>query len=229
MVEALATSAVNMTLFGHMEDSQALEIEPFFPLPLLKRSISSTTQKLRFNQASSNMRLLSGPMKFNFHQRNKGEFSFVEHLNKAKARIFYFIFFKIEHKNAGHLVRTQSCSVHSQTLHFNCKLKIRNPSRLFNFKMLCSFLIFTDEATHVGWRHLYPRVHSDTCGPCRSSLLCGSLRLKENVRTWLMPNNVVAFSLQRWWWWWWWVEAFGGWGAAKTNISDQGCWVSSPS
>lgn len=65
----------------------------FFSLPLLKRSVSSTTQKLRFNQASSNTRLLSGPMKFNFHQRNKGEFSFVEHLNKAKARIFFFFFF----------------------------------------------------------------------------------------------------------------------------------------
>lgn len=91
MVEASATSAVSMTLFGHMEDSQALEIEPFFSLPLLKRSVSSATQKLRFNQASSNMRLLSGPMKFNFHQCNKGEFSFVEHLNKAKARISFFL------------------------------------------------------------------------------------------------------------------------------------------
>lgn len=33
MVEASVTSAVNMTLFGHTEDSQALEIEPFFSPP----------------------------------------------------------------------------------------------------------------------------------------------------------------------------------------------------
>ena len=57
-------------------------------LPLQKRRVSSATQKLHFNQASSNMRLLSEPMKFNFHHCNKGEFSFVECLNKAKASLF---------------------------------------------------------------------------------------------------------------------------------------------
>lgn len=36
MVEASVTSAVNMTLFGHTEDSRALEIEPFFPPPAEK-------------------------------------------------------------------------------------------------------------------------------------------------------------------------------------------------
>lgn len=36
MVEASVTSAVNMTLFGHTEDSRALEIEPFFPSPCRK-------------------------------------------------------------------------------------------------------------------------------------------------------------------------------------------------
>lgn len=33
MVEASVTSAVNMTLIGHTENSQALEIEPFSPPP----------------------------------------------------------------------------------------------------------------------------------------------------------------------------------------------------
>lgn len=38
MVEASMTSAVNMTLIGHTENSQALEIEPFPPPPAEKAS-----------------------------------------------------------------------------------------------------------------------------------------------------------------------------------------------
>lgn len=38
------TSAVNMTLFGHTEDSQALEIEPFFPPPAEKESFFNHTE-----------------------------------------------------------------------------------------------------------------------------------------------------------------------------------------
>lgn len=76
------TSAVNMTLIGHTENSQALEIEP--PPPLHKRRVSITTQKLHFKQARCNMRPLSEPMNFNFHQRNKGEFSFLAHLKAVK-------------------------------------------------------------------------------------------------------------------------------------------------
>lgn len=44
MVEASVTSAVNMTLFGHTEDSEALEIEPFFPPPTEKESFFNRTE-----------------------------------------------------------------------------------------------------------------------------------------------------------------------------------------
>lgn len=93
MVEASVTSAVNMTLIGHTENSQALEIEPFSPPPLQKRRVSITTQKLHFKQARCNMRLLSEPMNFNFHQCNKGEFYFLAHL-KAVKPFFIYIYIK---------------------------------------------------------------------------------------------------------------------------------------
>lgn len=129
MAGASVTSAVNMTLFGHTENSQALEIEPFFsPLPLQKKRVSLTTQKLHLKQASSNIRLPSEPMNFDFQQCNKWEFSFVE-----LKPVFFYGGCKI----AGKLVRTRSCQLSDQrrTQHFNCKFK----ARLSLFKKALSF------------------------------------------------------------------------------------------
>lgn len=111
MVEASMTSAVNMTLIGHTGNSQALEIEPFPALPLQKRRVSITTQKLHFKQARCNMRLLSEPMNFNFHQRNKGEFSFLAHLKAVKA----FFFKNFECKIKGNSVEIKYSRVSDQS------------------------------------------------------------------------------------------------------------------